>query len=104
MAVAEPAVGDGDGGVEFVVELAEDGDEAGVVGGGFLGREGASGAEGFEDVIHRGERKAGVLRLHPLAARVQFLPQGPDARLWRFVARGEGKRVEVAGPSMLVKL
>ena len=28
------------------MELAEDGDEAGVVGGGFLGREGASGAEG----------------------------------------------------------
>ena len=40
VAVAEPAVGGGDGGIEFVVELAEDGDEAGVVGGGFLGREG----------------------------------------------------------------
>ena len=29
--VAEPAVGGGDRGIEFVVELAEDGDEAGVV-------------------------------------------------------------------------
>ena len=92
------------------MELAEEGDEAGGVRGGFLGRKGASGAEGFEDVVYRGERKAGVLRLHPLAVRVQFLPQGPDARLRRFVARGEGKGVEAASiaesntkPAMLAK-
>jgi hypothetical protein len=95
VAVAEPAVGGGDGGIEFVVKLAEDGEESGVVGGLFLrgecgggkravtsaggasrhGIDGAmpSSAQFFEDVIHRGERKAGVLRLHPLAVRVQFL-------------------------------
>ena len=34
-----PAVGGEDGGVEFVVELAEDGDEAGFVDGFVLGGE-----------------------------------------------------------------
>ena len=55
------------------MELAENGDEAVVVDGLFLGREGASGTEGFEDVVHRGERKVGMLCLHALAVRVQFL-------------------------------
>ena len=60
-----------------------------VVGGLFLGRENTPFAKRFEDVIHRGERKAGMLRLHPLAVRVQLLAQGPDARLRRFVAGGD---------------
>ena len=137
--VRRKAVGGSDGGIQFVVELAEDGDEAGVVRGALLRGERygvrrqrrrfgmrrrrgwrgralpaaslrschsgvaatlchrtpkGGGAQLFEHVIHRGEGKAGVLRLHPLAVRVQFLPQGPDARLRRFLARGEGKGVE----------
>ena len=44
-------VGFGDGGVEVVVELAEDGDEALFVGELFLGVERGAGAEFFEDVV-----------------------------------------------------
>ena len=70
--------------------IGEQGDEAGVVGGLFLEREagghraGGTSAHGIDGampstpqllqhVVHRGQRKAGVLRLHPLAVRVQFL-------------------------------
>ena len=87
------------------MELAQDGDEAGVVDSLFFGREGASGAEGFEDVIHRGERKARVLRLHSLAVRVQFLAK---ARMRAFAASshaGKGKppRKTCVGPPDSVK-
>ena len=46
-----PSVGFGDGGVEVVVELAEDGYEAVFVGELFLGVERGAGADFFEDVV-----------------------------------------------------
>ena len=88
--VGGPAVGGGDGGVEFVVELAEDRDEAVVVDGLFLGGEGASGAEGGEDVVHRREREAGVLGLDAFAVGVECFAQGPDAGPGGFVAGEKG--------------
>jgi len=54
-----PAVGGEDGGVEVVVNLFEDADEAGVVDFLVFVVEGFAGAEFFEDVVHVGQREPG---------------------------------------------
>lgn len=74
-----PTVGGKDGGIEIVVELLEEGDEALVVDELLLRREGLSAAKLFEDVVHAGERETGMLGLHALAVRIQLLRQGVDA-------------------------
>ena len=86
-----PAVGCEDGGVEVVMELFEDGDEAVVVDGFFFGSEGFGGAEFFEDVVHAGEGEAGVLGLDAFAVGVEFLGDLADAVALRFGAVREGK-------------
>ena len=75
-----PAVGVEDGGVEFVVELFVDGDEAVVVDGFVLGGElgggdfaAVGGAEFFEDVVHVGEGEVGEF----CCCRLRFLWAGP---------------------------
>ncbi|MDP2883384.1 MAG: hypothetical protein Q8N89_17625 [Azonexus sp.] len=47
-----PAVGGEDGGVEFVVELAEDGDEAGFMLGFVLGGQRLAAAQFGQHVVH----------------------------------------------------
>ena len=61
--IGRPAVGVGDGGVEIVVDLFEDGDEALLVDRLFFFVSGFGGAEFFQHVIHAGHRELGVLRL-----------------------------------------
>jgi hypothetical protein len=65
-------VGCGDGGVEVVVELAQEGDEAVFVGELFLGVERGAGAEFFEDVVEVGEGQLRVLGLLAFAVGVEF--------------------------------
>ena len=77
-------VGFGDGGVEVVVELAEDGDEAVFVGELFFGVERGAGAEFFEDVVEVGEGQLRVLGLLAFAVSVEALGEVADARLLRF--------------------
>lgn len=64
------AVGFEDGGVEVVVELFEEGDEAVVVDDFFLIGEGLFFAEFFEDVVHPGEGEVGVLGLAGFAVAI----------------------------------
>jgi hypothetical protein len=66
-------VGFGDGGVEVVVELAEDGDEAVFVSELFFGVERGAGAEFFEDVVEVGEGQLRVLGLLAFAVGVEAL-------------------------------
>ena len=68
-----PAVGFEDGGVEVVVELLEEGDEALVVDGFGLGVERGAGAEEVEDVVEAGEGERGVQDLLALAVGVEAL-------------------------------
>ena len=93
-----PAVGFEDGGVEVVVKLFEDGDEALVVDLLVLGGEGFAAAELFQDVVDAGEGEAGMRFLLALAVRVQPLAEVADALLeCSLFERGEGKGVEAAG-------
>jgi hypothetical protein len=69
------------GGIQLVVDLAEDGDEALVVDLLFLGGERLAAAELFEHVVNAGEREAGMLLLLPLAVRIETLAEGADALL-----------------------
>lgn len=64
-----PAVGLEDGGIEVVVELLEDGDEALVVDGLVLGGEGLAGTEFLEDVVEAGEGEVGMCLLLAFAVR-----------------------------------
>ena len=88
-----PAVGGEHGGVEVVVQLFQDGDEAGVVDDFFLVGEFFTGADFFEDVVKAGEREA-VLGLDALAVRVQFLRQFTDGLFLRLAANWKRKRIE----------
>jgi hypothetical protein len=69
------------GGIQLVVDLAEDGDEALVVDELFLGGERLAAAELFEHVVNAGEREAGMLLLLPLAVRIEPLAEIADALL-----------------------
>jgi len=80
------------------VDLAEHGDEAWVVDLLFLGGERLAAAELFEHVVNAGERKAGMLRLLPLAVRRVPLAEVADALLeWGCWERGEWEGGEAAG-------
>jgi hypothetical protein len=79
-----PAVGLGDGGIEVVVELAEDRDESLIVDHLFLGCEGASSislAQCLEHVVDPGESERGMNSLHALPMGIEFLGEGADAGL-----------------------
>ncbi len=92
-----PAIGFEDGGVEIVVELLEDGDEALVVDGFFFGVERLSRAELFQDVVHARERERRMHLLLPLAVRVQTLTQVADALLqFAFFEGGEGEGLKAS--------
>ena len=65
-----------DGGVEVVVDLLEDGDQALVADLPVLRGQGCPGAEFFKDVVNAGEGEVGMLGLLALAVRVE-----PFARL-----------------------
>ena len=65
-----PAVGVEDGGVEVVVELAQDGDQALFVDHAFLGGEGFAAAEFVQHVVHAGQGEAWVLGLLAFAVGV----------------------------------
>ena len=69
-----PAVGFEDGGVEVVVDLREEGDEALVVDGFGLGVERGAGAEEVEDVVEAGEGERGVQGL--------LLPESVSSLVW----------------------
>ena len=60
-----------DGGVEVVVDLLEDGDQALVVDLPVLRGQGSLGAEFFKDVANAGEGEVGMLGLLALAVRVE---------------------------------
>ena len=64
------------GGIQIGVDLLEDGDEALVVDRLFLGGERGAGADGFEHVIHPGEREVRVKHLLFLAMRVELVNGG----------------------------
>lgn len=66
-----PAIGGEHGGVDLVVDLAEEGDEAVVVDLLFLGVQDCAGAERFEDVVDPGEGEVRMQGLLPLAVRVE---------------------------------
>ena len=70
-----PAIRFQHGFIQFVVDLAEDGDEALVVDLLFLGGEWLAAAELFEHVVNAGEREAGMLLLLPLAVRIETLAE-----------------------------
>ena len=91
-----PAVGVRHGAVEVVVELLEDGDEAGVVNQIFLGRERFVGPELFEDVVEAGQGQA-VLGLGALAVRVQLLRELANALGLRGRTDGKGKAIVTSG-------
>jgi hypothetical protein len=76
-----PPVGFEDGGVEVVVNLLEDGDEALVVDGLVLGVQGFAGTDFLEDVVNAGEREVGMKFLLALAVRVEALAKVADALL-----------------------
>ena len=93
-----PAVGFEDRLIQLVVELLEDGDEAVVVDEFVLGGERGAGADGGEDVVKAGESQLRMLRLLPLAVRVEPLAEIADALLERgVVQRRKRKRLEAAG-------
>ena len=73
--VGWPAVSIGDGGVEVVVNLAEDGDEALLVDFLFFCGERLAGAELFEDVVHAGHRQRGMQLLLTLAMGVELFAE-----------------------------
>ena len=77
--VGGPAVGVGDGGVEVVVDLAEDGDEALLVDVLFLCGERLAGAELFEDVVHAGHRQLRMQLLLTFAMGVELFAELADA-------------------------
>ena len=88
-----PAVGGGHGGVEFVVQTFERGNQSPVVDKFFLFRERFPGADFIEDVVKAGERDA-VLGLHLFAVRVQRFRQFADARFLFFPAQRKRKRIK----------
>ncbi len=92
--VGGPAVGIGDGGVEVVVNLAEDGDEALLVNRLFFGVERLAGAELFEDVVHAGHRERGMQLLLTLAMSVELFAEFANARLLDFTGIWERKLSE----------
>ena len=73
-----PAIGGEDGGVEFVVELAQDRDQALFVDELFLGAQGLAAAQLLQHVVHAGHGQPGVQGLAGLAVGVQFLGELPD--------------------------
>lgn len=90
-------VGFGYGGVEVVVELAEDGDEAVFVDELFLGVERGAGAEFFECVVAVGQGQLRVLGLLAFAVGVEVLGEFADARLLGFGRGGERELFEAVG-------
>jgi hypothetical protein len=93
-----PAIGFEDGGVEVVVKLLEDGDEALVVDDLVLGVQGFAGTDFLEDVVNAGEREVGMKFLLALAVRVEPLAKVADALLeCAFFERGEWEGIETAG-------
>ena len=95
--VGWPAIGLSDGGVEVVVDLAEDGDKALLVDLLFFPVEWFAGAEFFQHVVHAGHRELGVLRLLALAMGVELFAEFADAGFLGFGGIGEGKCFEAAG-------
>lgn len=89
-----PAVGGEHGGVEVIVELAKDGNEALVVYAFFFVGQGLVGAEFLQDVVHPGESESGVLGLDALAVGVEFFGDGANAGLLLFGAGGEWEFLE----------
>ena len=92
-----PAVGAGGLGVDLVVELAEDADEAVVVDLAVPALDGLAGPELFQHVVHLGEGQAGMRRLLPLAVGVEPLAEVAQAGAGGLVGVGEGEGVEAAG-------
>lgn len=77
--VGGPAVGIGDGGIEVVVNLAKDRNEALFVDFLFLLRERLAGAEFFEDVVHAGHGERGMQRLLTFAVGVELFAEVANA-------------------------
>lgn len=95
-----PAVGLEHGGVQLVVDLAQERDEALVVEGFLFGVQGRPGAELFEDIVKAGERELGMLLLLPLAVGIQSLAEFADALLQgAFGEVGEWEGVEAGAIS-----
>ena len=86
-----PAVGAGGLGVDRVVELAEDADEAVVVDLAVAALDGLVGPELLQHVVHLGEGQAGMRRLLALAVGVEPLAEVAQAGAGGGVGVGEGK-------------
>ena len=90
-----PAVGFERGGVQVVVNLLEDGDQALVVDSFVLRVQGFAGTDFLEHIVNAGEREVGVEFLLALAVRVEAFAKVADALLeGRFFERGEWEGVE----------
>ena len=74
-----PTVGFQHGGIQLVVDLAEQGDEALVVDGFLFGVQRLAGAELFEDIVKASEREVRMLLLLPLAVRIEAFAEFADA-------------------------
>ena len=92
-----PAIGGGDFAIEAVVQVAQEGDSAGVVDVFLRRRERRSGAEGFEDVVEAGHGELVVDVEADAAQGVEFLGQGGDGGTLLWGGEGERERVEAAG-------
>ncbi len=89
-----PAVGVGNGGVEVLVNLAEDGDESLLVNRLFFCGERLAGAELFEDVVHAGHRERGMQLLLTFTMGVELFAEFADAGRFVVTRRREWKRVK----------
>ena len=96
--VRRPAVGAGGLGVDLVVELAEDADEAVVVDLAVPALDGLAGPELLQHVVHLGEGQAGMRRLLALAVGVEPLRR---SRKLEAVADERGRRVARDLPEVL---
>lgn len=76
--VGGPAIGGGDGCIETVMQVLEQGDLPGVMDIPLGGGEGGVGAEFFEDVVEEGEGELGMCGEAGFAVRVEFLGDGGD--------------------------
>ena len=90
-----PAVGFQHGGVQLIVDLTQQRDQALVVEGFLLGVQRVAGAELFEDIVKPGEREVGMLLLLTFAVGIQTLPEVADALLqWVFGEVGKREFIE----------
>ena len=95
-----PVIGLGHGGVDLVVQVLEDADQALVVNFAVLALDVFPGAELFQHIVHLGQGKLGVRGLLSLAVRVELFTQGAEVGAQIVGEFGEGEGIEAAGVSV----